>query len=256
MTIAETFGLEGTPLNTVPHFMAGMECEIEAVSSKKDFPYFKVTEDGSLRNDGVEFISKPLNRQALTAAFRNLHASIQYTDKQVAFSPRTSTHVHVNCRTLSDDQCRTLVLLYALFEEVFFSMVKAERRGNIHCVPLTETHLPTKYVLSINGMRQSWSKYTAINLVPLGSLGTVEFRHLQGTDDVELVEQWLSVLENLWALSQRVKIDQESLQNKETLYNWFLCIFGEVPQAKALGPALFSIIENSLLDVKLSTIKV
>lgn len=256
MTIAETFGLEASALNSVPHFMAGMECEIEAVYSKKDFPYFKVTEDGSLRNDGVEFISKPLTRTALNTAFRNLHASIQYTDKKVAFSPRTSTHVHINCRTLSDDQCRTLVLLYALFEEVFFSLVSPSRRGNIHCVPLTETYLPSKYALNINGMRQSWSKYTAINLVPLGSLGTVEFRHLQGTDDAALVEQWLLVLENLWTLAQRVRIDQASLQSKETIYNWFLCIFGDIPQAKALGPALFSIIENSLLDVKLSTIKV
>lgn len=254
-TIAQIYGGDATYIRD-DIFIAGLECEIESVRKYADnLPEFKPTEDGSLRNNGVEFISLPLGRDPLLTAFKNLHAKIEFKNKAEAFSPRTSTHVHVNCLALDEKQVKQIVLLYALFEEFFFAMVDSSRRGNIHCVPLTETFLPNYYQQTINTMIQRWHKYTALNILPLAKLGTIEFRHLQGTDNPELLSDWLRALENLWWVGQRTTIDETSLTDKSTIRRWFLDIFQHSSRIMALEPCLDDMIKNSLIDVKLSLVK-
>lgn len=134
-------------------------------------------------------------------------------------------------------------------------MVDSSRRGNIHCVPLTETFLCNYYSHNLNHMLTRWHKYTALNVLPLAKLGTIEFRHLQGTDDTNLMETWLTTLENLWKLGQEVKITEETLSSKDTLREWFVKLFGHSTKIMALEPCLFDMIGNNLIDVKLSLVK-
>lgn len=253
MNIANMWGFHEHPLNTSMEFVAGIECEIESVANANDgFEGFEATEDGSLRNNGVEFISKPFPKAALLEHFGNLHDNLVFKNKEQAFSPRTSTHVHINCRSLEASQVRTLVLLYALYEEFFFAMCEHGRRDNIHCVPLTETYLTGHYNHDLKKLIAIWHKYTALNIIPLSKLGTVEFRHLQGTDNPVLLEEWLTALENLWLLAQREPLSGENLANEDVLRSWWYRLFGHVPRIMALSPSFNNIIANSLLDVKLA----
>jgi hypothetical protein len=250
-TIAERFDLKDWfKLDGKPSFFAGIECEIESVKPEQNFTNFTSTHDGSLRNDGMEFISNPLPRDVLLSSFRNLHTSIEYYDPDVAFSPRTSTHVHINCRSLTEEQTRDMVLFYALFEEFFFTMVDKHRRTNIHCVPLTETFLPQVYKYDLRKCINNWHKYTALNILPLFKLGTIEFRHLQGTGDDALLDEWVTTLENLWRLCQRDTITATALANPEQIKSWWRELFGHSPRIMALEPALPNMIQNSLIDVK------
>ena len=252
--IYEIMGFRPDGLNMVKEFFAGLECEIESVMAHHDIGLFKATEDGSLRNNGCEFISIPATKPDLVDGFKNLHAEIVYHDKSEAFSARTSTHVHINCRPLDELQVKNLTLLYALFEEFFFAMVDKTRRSNIHCVPLSETFLSGNYRHDLQYQLQRWHKYTALNILPLGTLGTVEFRHLQGTDDTNLLEEWLTALENLWKLAQTVRLDAASLGNEQILMDWFYVLFGHSKRIIALSPCFSSMIKNSLIDVKLSLV--
>jgi hypothetical protein len=249
--LTELFKWEHPQYTTFDGFLAGVECEIEAVRGLRDeVEHFRVEHDGSLRNNGFEYISEPMTRDMLVPQFKRLHASIMYTDKSVAFSPRTSTHVHVNCRTLTTEQLKTLMLLYALFEEVFFAMVDPVRRNNIHCVPLTETYLPGRYRQEMRQIIKNWHKYTAFNLLPIMSQGTVEFRHLQGTDDAELLDEWLTCIQNLWELSQATEITRDNIVNPRAIDAWYHDIFSHSPRAMALEGSVPNMIKNSLIDVK------
>lgn len=248
-TVAEHWGCGVNPFHVSTDFIAGVECEIEAVRNPAPVGIFNPVPDGSLRNNGVEFISKPSTRPDLVQAFKHLQTSLVFHEKQEPFSARTSTHVHVNCQPLTMAQSRTMVLLYALFEECFFLMVKPERRDNIHCVPLTETYMPAMYKQSIDYMVKNWHKYTALNLRRMTDLGTMEFRHLHGTGDAAEFNEWLGCLENLWKLCQRVEIKNTSL-TKENIYHWFESIFGGSDRVMAMRHSLFDIIRNSLIDVK------
>jgi hypothetical protein len=254
MKVFETFKLDANPLNETEIFVAGVECEIESNLAFQVFPNFNTTEDGSLRNNGYEYISIPLPKEELLKSFKNLHANIKFNNKKDAFSPRTSTHVHVNCRGLDTEQVQTIVFLYALYEEFFFAMVNSDRRGNIHCVPLTETYLPSIYRLGILNLYKKWHKYTALNILPLGKHGTIEFRHLQGTDNSVLMKEWLDTLNNLWEIGKYLKLSQENLVDKQAILLWFREIFKGSPRILALENSVFNVIQNSHLDVKLATI--
>jgi len=251
MNIAYVYGLNESPLNFCSQFTAGVECEIESVSNGGEgFKGFEATEDGSLRNHGVEFISVPLGKTELLDCFDNLHAEIEFFDKKDAFSPRTSTHVHINCRSLEASQVKTLILLYALYEDFFFAMCEPGRRDNIHCVPLTETYLTALYGKDLKLLVERWHKYTALNILPLKNLGTVEFRHLQGTGDSALLAEWLTTLENLWTMCQRESLSIETLSDEDTLKSWWYKLFGHSSRVMSLSPSFNNIIANSLLDVK------
>lgn len=256
MTIATVFNLSNnSELNLAREFYAGVECEIESVRNRnEEFEGFVATEDGSLRNNGVEFISIPLPKGELLQCFRNLHATIDYHNPLEAFSTRTSTHVHINCRSLETDSIKNLILLYALYENFFFALCEQGRRDNIHCVPLSETFLPKEYSKTLEYLIERWHKYTALNIIPLTKLGTVEFRHLQGTGDTKLFGEWLTALENLWQLCQTDKLSPETLVDERQLKTWWRSLFGHSQRIMMLEPSFSNIIANNLLDVKFAFI--
>ena len=152
--------------------------------------------DGSLRNNGIEFITKPVTFEESLKLFDDLHNGLKLGENP--YTARTSTHVHINMSNMDMAQCKHLLLLYALLEPVFFAAVKPERQHNIHCVPLNYTLLPSIYKAPFQDIVKQWSKYSALNLMPLRTQGTVEFRHLQGTGDKAVYQHWLTLLNELW----------------------------------------------------------
>lgn len=208
-----------------------------------------ITEDGSLRNNGHEYITKPITVNDAISQFKWLHDNLRYGDQ--AFTERTSIHVHVNCCNLFPQEVRNIVLLYALFEESFFAMVDQQRRNNIHCVALTETFIPTLYKSSAQNMVARWHKYTALNLKPISSQGTMEFRHMQGHNDTQLFSDWLIVLENLFNHGRTFKVTSHGLEEK-ALEKLFLQLFGHTKIAKDWANQRATM-DNQIIDVKLST---
>jgi hypothetical protein len=190
----------------------GIEVEVEGVHTlsnlgKVDSTHYlwKNVEDNSLRNNGREFVSLPIRGDnisyALSLLHNNLHKSINCIGHE--FSERTSVHVHVNCRTLTHEQINTLVLAYSLVEPVIYDFVGGGRDDNIFCVPLKDTgisKLLSEGFVADNGLLDyvtSWHKYAGLNLVPLRSYGTVEFRHMTGTCDVERLQVWIDMILSL-----------------------------------------------------------
>ena len=236
-------------LPEAPMFV-GLECEIEGIRAhnRAEAIGFHVTNDGSLRNNGYEYISQPLIPETAIAAFRALHGTIDCRP-DIKFSNRTSIHVHANCMNLESATIRNIVLWYALYEELFFLMCDPDRRNNIHCVALTETYLPSLYHHTLGNLVSRWHKYTALNLKPLAKYGTIEFRHMQGHDDPELLRQWLSAITGLFDLGKSVKITQDTF-TEDLLHMGFDQIFGKTNLAGSWALAQ-TLISNSIIDVKL-----
>lgn len=257
MTIREMFGVHST-VQPTNHFIAGMECEIEDLASVhedlQNNNNWQITQDGSLRNNGHEFISKPLGKEELLKQFDILQNSIKYQcdDVTVRFSPRTSTHVHVNCLDLDEKQVHSIVMWYALFEPIFFLLVAPARSYNIHCVGLDQTILSEFYKRKLPDLFRRWSKYTALNLLPLSKYGTIEFRHMEGTDDMEKMTMWLNTLENLWAYGQKSVIHKNNIMSPAIIKEAFQFIFKDSPEALKYENLLPSLLADSVIDIKLS----
>lgn len=191
-------------LDTLGGPITGIEIEVEQADRDnlgRILHSWRVDNDGSLRNNGLEFISKPTKAEHVESALRYLYEDV-LTKAPVHFSPRTSVHVHMNCRNLTFMQIYNIVILYQCFEDLLYDFAGPERKKSIFCVPIGNTHYYTqlKTHFKINHLI-GWSKYTGLNLCPLQGYGTIEFRHLRGTSDLPTIMNWLRLLYRLYSFA-------------------------------------------------------
>ena len=196
-----------------PNFVFGIELEVENIrdymNQPKYYNYWSATNDASLRNHGVEFVSHPMKAFQIEKALRQIKELNPNYDP--VFSERTSTHVHMNARDLTLNQILALTLVYASVEKLLYNWVGHNRDKNIFCVPLYNTNY-LQYFSTIvehpNNLQFTWMKYAGYNLLPLRSKGTIEFRHLYGTWDTETILQWINFLSCM-----KVYVKQNSLES-------------------------------------------
>lgn len=218
-------------------FHVGIEVEVEnyrvrhqqADASK----LWSTHQDGSLRNNGVEFVSLPVDGVNILKAVNALWDNMP----DYSFSQRTSVHVHVNIRKLSYEQLAGLLAIYCVVEPLLFDFVGRGRQRNIFCIPVTETGYPDKWLMDISKGKGSvfgqWEKYSAVNLSRFAELGTIEFRQMHGTRDKEKILTWLEILSCLYQYA--VAHPFEEVINKLTAANHYSEVTDEIFSPKVKG---------------------
>jgi len=254
--------------NTIPlvnkAFLFGIEVEVEGVPNPNikatHKSYWNITEDPSLRNNGIEFVSMPLRAEQIEYAMNQLNASLPPTAN---FSPRTSVHVHMNVRDLTIDQILGLLLVYTATEELLFDWAGETRTKNVFCVRLTDTNYVEQYK-NFQEVPQDvvhrWNKYTALNFNPIETKGTVEFRHMAGTADGHRILTWINILSCIKIYVKTFTssdiMQQLHMLNSTSQYEAFLMdVFHEY--TKYILPYKTSIqekMENALSYIKLANI--
>lgn len=192
----------------------GIECETEGRNLPMlDNRFWRTEQDGSLRN-GLEYVSHPLKPEALRPAFTALNTGFRANEAVLDYSFRCSTHVHVNVQDFNENQLKSMIFLYMMYENVFMNYVAPHRVGNRFCLRFQDAGALTWEVESmfriirennlahaIANLRQDALKYAAFNLYTLRKYGTLEFRALQGTSDITVVEPWVQAILNLRMLA-------------------------------------------------------
>lgn len=177
----------------------GIEVEVEnhAVKTHPDSGVWSNEPDGSLRNNGTEYITRPIAASFASLALQELLGQC-LDEKECCFGPRTSIHIHVNMQDVAPNIVEDIILLYSVFEKLFFRFTGRGRIKNIYCVPLIDTEcLNSMLTKELNATRGGWSKYSALNLLPIAEYGTIEFRHMHGTFDMKKVSIWIRLLTTL-----------------------------------------------------------
>lgn len=174
--------------------------------------FWKVTKDGSLRK-GTEFIfSAPHKGANITTALNSLQEFInvyRYNNKPIQISDRCSVHVHLDVRDLDNKELTNFILIYTLVERIMFLVIDESRVKNNYCKPLTNSSF--KYILSdlmkehghdsydsidkfVRAVRENCNKYSALNILPIATYGSIEFRHHQGTTDMSAIKRWINII--------------------------------------------------------------
>lgn len=163
--------------------------------------------DGSLRNNGMEAISWPVKGDWIRYALKVLWDKI----KKVSFSARTSIHIHIDVRQLTQKQLTAVILVYLSVESLLYKFVGKDRHENIYCVPLYTTTLVNSLVdlinKSISRYDFSHNRYAGLNLDSLRKFGTLEFRQLHGTHDVVKVVTWINLIFKIFQYAARSNFD-------------------------------------------------
>ena len=189
--------------------LIGIEIEMENMPNWPSTDYYWTSKkDGSLRNNGVEYVSIPLRAAQIEWSLDYLKDRLDISNCKPDLSPRTSTHIHLNVRDLTKEQYKNIVLLYAMFEKHFFKFATSKREQSLFCVPLYASQYMQYYIKMIDNEEPYWSKYLALNVLPVmsnnetGTYGTIEFRHLHGTMDKHLI---LSFVNSILCLKQEAR---------------------------------------------------
>lgn len=215
-----------------PDLLMGLELEIEGCREEGDWYVdnviragFRVETDDSLRGQNIrrggvrnevpgnayEFITHPMTQSTMHHAINEFFRICGFTDER-NYSDRTSIHVHVNCQDKTIDQVSSLALLYTVVERILFQFVGNNRDNNIYCIPWEGCRLNHDIVDRIASdpvtSLKRWQKYTALNLCPLVTYGTVEFRHMYGTADTDKLHAWLNIIGSIVGYSSRVTLEE------------------------------------------------
>jgi len=210
--IAAIYGMSTAPRYRddprVKYSDVGVGIEIEAEDYDwdrfpTDFSYWNVKEDGSLRNRGVEFCSKILFGQDIVDALEEIQEDLSAVD----INWRAGIHVHVDVRSLSANELINVCALYSILEPIIFEWEGNGRADSNFCVPWFVNHTPlvslgellhslqAKGDVDRRDFRgiESLGKYSALNLMPLRSQGSIEFRIMQSTADTNRILEFVNI---------------------------------------------------------------
>lgn len=260
----EVFGLDG-PLKlqpdnrwVLPNCNIGIEIEVENIINTpryRDTPNnfgllpskWKTVDDGSLRNGGIEFVSNKLFGIDLYEAILFIVEYLQDVEPGHDFSHRTSLHIHLDVSDLTFDQLSYLIQLYCLIEKPLFN-ISGNRENNEYCIPFyssleVQRELGQFLVLATDPkgtgreyltetINESFVKYLALNIIPITNLGSIEFRHHEGTGDFDTIYNWICTLQKLKACALDHPFPEEPYKYISEIgpYNLVAQIMGQMTQ--------------------------
>jgi hypothetical protein len=211
----------------------GVEIEVEDAAGAEELPGWTLTHDGSLRNNGMEYIfSKGYN---YSTSHKLLTQWAEYAARtKFKHNYRTSLHIHANVADLNMNQLLGLFCTYYVLEPMFFDDGRWE---SPYCIPITEascyltsaisclTHNDGDYLGNLGIMDY---KYMALGTCRLMDLGTFEFRMFTGANDAAHLIKRLDYV-NLLVNAARTQFEHEPVTPKAvggvasqliTAYKW------------------------------------
>jgi hypothetical protein len=184
----------------------GIEIECEG---KKLFDaplsYWAAKQDGSLHpkagSNAIEYVfTKPLDRKMAEKALRYLEKKLQEVKASLDDSPRTSVHVHINVSDLTIRQIYCIILLWIIFEDILVEFCGPDRKGNLFCLSAKDSeYFPRMLTEALergnyrDRFREDY-RYLACNVAALFKFGSLEFRPMRGTVDVDTILNWVDML--------------------------------------------------------------
>lgn len=194
--------------------MFGIEVELEGREivnkSAEMMAYWGFHQDGSLRvqklgDQAIEYVFKrPFNlsdtEKAVTLLFNYLNTN---PGTQVYDSYRTSIHVHVNCLNETIRTIVNFITLSIIFDELFVSQNGETRIGNNFCLRSRDAEGQiTSLINTISKYGSLYNlgpndRYSATNFSSLMKFGTVEFRSLECTTDINRLMHWIKTIQAL-----------------------------------------------------------
>jgi hypothetical protein len=192
--------------------------DLEKVS-KEITPQIGITDDGSLDDNGKEFITPKLSgvigEKTLRKLCKELNANNFYVNRTCGL------HIHLDCSDyktdngeLNIDKVKKLFLFYLAFEPVIYSYLPLSRRKNTYCLPLNSFFHEKEIneAQELNRLEQIWyreqdfdrikdrksekydsTRYAGINFHSLFSNGHLEIRYHTGTIDYRKIKNWIDL---------------------------------------------------------------
>ena len=154
---------------------------------------WKVKPDGSI--NGWEIVSPPLaNTEELKTVVHVLRKELK-----VRCNKSTGFHVHHDISDFNINQIKNLYRLYNKYENnAIYSIINPSRRSNEYCKSISMIIDKVERSSNIEQFKHLvFSRYYTLNSKSYIKYGTIEFRHHQGTTDINEILAWIEFTHKL-----------------------------------------------------------
>ena len=188
----------------------GVELELENARElamrirDNDATYWEVTRDDSLRDSGYEFIfRRPLGGKFIERALTRFKEQYDQCECKPRGSVYCSTHVHMNFLDRTPEDVVKFLAVYLLLEDGLARYCGEARVNNLFCLTASNAEDQLQAMADIHANKslefirmngERGLKYSALNLVPLTTFGTLESRLGQGMTDPDQIRKWINIL--------------------------------------------------------------
>ena len=203
--------------------MYGIEIEVENLPNAPEYPLYVVTEDGSLRNNGKEYVSGILTYKQAVTTFADLTDTL--ISNGADFNERCGVHIHVDFREKSREDIASFLTKYLAIERTLSAICGISRANSNFCLPLLEADGNKIYYKQYlfegktSGVLARCTKYSALNLAPLTTQGSIEFRMLPSDGKVERFNAVIDMLNTIayGNLSLQEVVEKYSIPHRDML---------------------------------------
>lgn len=135
-----------------------------------------VDHDGTLRDGGIELVSNGIQSQKELLVIEDMLDELGVGSGNVTF--RTSSHVHINTKGLTQAKRFKLLILLIAYDKEFFRIHGEGRDKSPFCSPASSP-ISMHYIFNcvLSESRSLDLKYASVNPMPLRGTGSIELRH-------------------------------------------------------------------------------
>lgn len=203
----------------------GVEVELERAHSllNKNWEYWSLKGDGSLRDEGIEIVfNRPYQGTDIILALDEMQSNIEGTPVQC--TEYCSTHLHMNFLSSTPDEVMNFLCLYLLFEDGLARFCGPNRENNLFCLTVSNAEEQLEVYRQMYRNRennilrpisrrggQRALKYSALNIAALTQYGTIESRLMYGIKEKGVLLRWMNTLMRIRTHALRMNSVQDIL---------------------------------------------
>jgi len=178
----------------------GIEVELEGNNLPMDgFDGWRAERDGSLRGQAVELVMKnPAKRHLVKRHLKKFESMV--ANSIIEDTGRAGIHVHVNIQTMTEQQLVSFMTLYVIFENALVEWCGKGRVGNLFCLRASDAEVGLRIIRAV-AKRGDWFnlntdkiRYSSMNAKAIATYGSLEFRAMRSTTNIQDIQQWVDML--------------------------------------------------------------
>lgn len=198
----------------------GIEVEVEGHNLPVTQKYWKMEEDGSLRGESKEYVlEKPSTLAQARLALKYLGVMYNKHESVVHDSVRAGVHVHINVQKLNIIELYNFMTVYIILEDLLTKYCGESREGNMFCLRTGDAEYLLHKLIEVAGNKRFNQlvtddlRYASMNVKALGTYGSLEFRAMRGTRDLDAIYVWAEMLLGLREVAKTFKSPCEVVDN-------------------------------------------
>lgn len=219
--------MRNTIINIIPNLNKcegeyGLEIEAEGYSLPRNSTRtWKCEIDGSLVSglEAVEYVlAKPSSLEGIHDAIDQLGKSYKDYGTRIEETDTSGVHVHLNVQDYTMKEFFTLTTTYFALEELLIKFCGAWREGNHFCLRAKDAEwiifelARSAKNRKLGNLNTDLIRYCSYNVYSIFKYGSVEFRAMRGTGDLEAIKEWINIIDALKNGAKKFNSPSEVLQ--------------------------------------------